>query len=251
VFYLSLFLLVFLLNIQSGYGYYLERRYEGLNALWKAAEDVESRLLIVGEFIPENPTIFEAGAYDGNESVKMAQHWPQGRIIAFEPNPNIFARFQEKTFGFENIVGYPLAVNTYDGGAKFYLCRGSSGTETIYEGASSLLKFVKHREADCEGPVINVSCVVLDHWCEENEVEAIDFMWLDLEGFEMQFLKSSPKILDTVKVIYTETNHQKLREGMTQFKELNSFLETKGFRVIAHWFNEGYQGDAIFVRYPG
>lgn len=73
-------------------------------------------------------------------------------------------------------------------------------------------------------------------------------MWLDLEGFELQFLKSSPHILKTVKVIYTETNFFHFREGMTQYNDLKTFLEAEGFTVVAHWYSEGMQGDAIFVR---
>jgi uncharacterized protein YfaT (DUF1175 family) len=98
------------------------------------------------------------------------------------------------------------------------------------------------------GPVITVPCVVLDDWCAKNHIHAFDFIWLDLEGFELQFLKSSPHILSTAKVIYTETNFYEFRQEMSQYKDLQSFLESQGFEMIAHWYNEGLQGDAIFVR---
>jgi hypothetical protein len=36
---------------------------------------------------------------------------------------------------------------------------------------------------------------------------------------------------------------------MTQFSDLLAFLQSQGFTLIAHWYNEGMQGNAIFVRY--
>ena len=89
---------------------------------------------------------------------------------------------------------------------------------------------------------------MLDDWCQQNQINAFDFMWLDLEGFEIQFLKSSPRMLATTKVIYTETNFYNFREGVSKYDDLKAFLESQGFKMIAHWYNEGLLGDAIFVR---
>jgi hypothetical protein len=73
-------------------------------------------------------------------------------------------------------------------------------------------------------------------------------MWLDIEGIEQQVLECSPEILSTVKVIYTETNFFEFRKGTTQYDSLSEFLESAGFVLAAHWYNEGLQGNAIFVR---
>ena len=83
---------------------------------------------------------------------------------------------------------------------------------------------------------------------QENSIDLIDFMWLDLEGLELQVLKSSPRILEKVKIIYTETNFFEFRKGMTQFNDLKIFLENVGFRLLSHWYVEGFQGDAIFIK---
>ena len=101
-----------------------------------------------------------------------------------------------------------------------------------------------------QGPQAIVDCVILDDWCRKNGIDKIDFMWLDLEGMELQVLKSSPKILKTVSVIYTETNFYPFRIGMTQYAALRTFLEQSGFRLLSHWYHEGLQGNAIFVRAP-
>jgi FkbM family methyltransferase len=244
----KIFSTAFFLYITSLFSTYGERCYEGINSNWTNHESVESRLEIVKKFISSNPTIFEVGAFDGNDSLKLARMWPKGSIISFEANPVRYAQYQEKAQNFNNMAGYNLAVNTYNGHAEFFLCWGTHGKDSIFEGASSLLPASKSMEIHYMGPKIQVPCVVLDDWCKENQVEKLEFMWLDLEGFEIQFLKSSPEILKTTKVIYTETNFYQFREGTTQYFELKTYLESIGFELIAHWYNEGLQGDAIFVR---
>ena len=246
---ISILVVAFLLNVSFSFAYYNERRFEGLDPAWEECEDAESRMKkIVSKYIPSDPIVYEVGAKDGEDTVKLAKIWPQGKIISFEANPNQFMKYLEKAQNYPNMYGYNLAVNTYNGTAKFYLCWGSNGDDPIFEGASSLLEASEAQKIHYRGPEIAVPCVIFDDWCRDNQVDKIDFMWLDIEGFEMQFFESSPSILNTVKVIQTETNFFDFRKGTTQFGRLKPFLEKQGFELVAHWYNEGLQGDAIFVR---
>ncbi len=196
----------------------------------------------------DNPIIFEAGGHYGVDTIKFSNKWPQATIISFEPNPNAFEKLFELSKLKNNIFPFGLAVGDFNGSAVFYLCYGTHGKDPIFEGASSLLPASESMQIHYMGPKINVDCVILDDWCKQNEITHIDFMWLDLEGMELQALKSSPEILKTVKVIYTETNFQEFRLGMTQYIELKNFLENSGFRLLSHWYQENLQGNAIFVR---
>lgn len=233
---------------QQGSAYYNEPKYEGLPKYQMGPSDIDTRLKIIDSYLPKAPIVFEAGAYHGNDSVKMASMWPEGKILSFEPNPSAFNLYQKKAKNYSNMFGYNLAVNNYNGTATFYLCWGTGGKDPVFEGASSLLTPSAEMRKHYMGPEVEVRCVILDDWCRDNKVKNIDFMWLDLEGFELQLLKSSPAILKTVKVIYTETNFFHFRQGTTPYNELKEFLNKQGFNIIAHWYNEGLQGDAIFVR---
>jgi 2-O-methyltransferase len=219
-----------------------ERRYEGKDPSWREAESVEKRLEILAQFLPLNPTIFEAGAYDGSDSVKMAKQWPLGKVLSFEPNPRSFVSYQKNVRGLPNVQGYPLALQTYNGYTKLYL--SGDKMDLRKAGASSVLEPLEHANAE----YVEVPCVMFESWCSEQDIQEIDFMWLDMEGFELPFLKSSSFVLKTVKVIYTETNFRSFRKETTFFDSLRKFLEANGFELMAHWYAEGVQGDAIFLR---
>jgi FkbM family methyltransferase len=206
------------------------------------------RLDLVAKFLPENPTIFEAGGHYGEDTARLSQKWPKGRVISFEPNPPAFTKLLEATRNLDNIAAYHLAVSTYNGKAILNVCYGTNGNEPIFEGASSLLVPTEAMKIHYQGPKVEVPCVVLDDWCQAHQIDHFDFLWLDLEGLELQVLRSSPRILDQAKVIYTETNFYPFRKGTTQFAELRKFLENAGFMMLSHWYTEGLQGDAIFVK---
>ena len=130
-----------------------------------------------------------------------------------------------------------------------HVCYGTEGNNPVFEGASSLLEPSEWMKVHYQGPKITVPCVVLDDWWRQNQDRPIDFMWLDLEGLELQVLRSSPQLLKTVSVIYTETNFRPFRIGMTQYEELKAFLEHNGFTMISHWYAENFQGNAIFINW--
>lgn len=217
-------------------------RFEGI-----FEEFQENPLAIVSMFIPSNPIIFEAGGHYGDDTAKFAKKWPNAKIISFEPNPNAFDKLLAVSKEYPNIHPYPLAVAHFNGSAPFYVCYGTTGDNPIFEGASSLLPASEGMKIHYQGPIILVNCVTLDDWCKENGIDKIDFMWLDLEGMELETLKGAIEILKTVSVIYTETNFFPFRIGMTQYEALKQFLEQSGFRLVSHWYQPGVQGNAIFV----
>ncbi len=203
---------------------------------------------LIAKFLPDDPVVFEAGGHYGCDTIRFATRWPKGTIISFEPNPHAFAKLLESTKDFINVYAYNLAINDYNGIAVLNVCYGDNGDNPAFEGASSLLNASEWMKIHYQGPKLEVSCVVLDDWCRANDIDHIDFMWLDLEGLELQVLKSSLKTLEKVKVIYTETNFLEFRREMTQFKDLKTFLENFGFQLLSHWYAEGFQGNAIFVK---
>jgi len=218
-------------------------RFEGICQEFK-----DRPLDIIQALIPKNPVIFEAGGHYGVDTAKFSNKWPNAHIISFEPNPNAFEKLFALSIERDNIFPYPLAVANFNGPGIFYICYGTYGNDPQFEGASSLLPASEGMKIHYQGPEVMVDCVILEDWCKANGVSKIDFMWLDLEGMELQVLESSPEILRSVSVIYTETNFQKFRIGMTQYAALKSFLESSGFHLLSHWYQENLQGNAIFVR---
>jgi precorrin-6B methylase 2 len=57
----------------------------------------------IAAHLPPAPVIVEAGAHVGRDTVRMARVWPEGRIHAFEPLPNVFDTLLRNTKGLSNV----------------------------------------------------------------------------------------------------------------------------------------------------
>jgi FkbM family methyltransferase len=237
--YLTLFILA-LLGFSSLRG---EVYYEG-TATFRNYGKVDLNWMV--QFLPYNPIIIEAGAYCGDQTIYAAKVWPQSQlIVAFEPNPLAFAELQRKVDKekLSQVKTYNLALHHYNGTADLHLCRGPNGNDRSWEHASSLLPPLN----ECQGPNIEVPCVILDDWCKENQIDHIDILRLELEGLELQVLQSSPQILKNTKIIVLPSFFRPYREGTPNYFELKAFLTESHFVPLAHWYEQGERGLAVYV----
>jgi FkbM family methyltransferase len=201
------------------------------------------------QLLPYNPIIVEVGAYCGAETSRAAQIWPKSKIFAFEPNPRAYALLKKAVSDqkLDNVQTFPFAVSNQEGIFSFYLCYGPTESDLTYEPHSSLLPPAKVMESEYKGPAIDVPCVVLDQWCSDHQIDHIDILRLETEGMELAILKSSPQILQDVKIIYLQSFFSPLRMGMVDYFQLKNFLVKSGFVPLAHWYTQGYRGSAVYV----
>lgn len=209
---------------------------------------------VAERYLPNNPVIIEAGAHNGTDTVAMKQKWPQSTIYAFEPREDVYLVLTSKTQGLDNIHTFQLALGDQVGQQLFYLSNPNPNElfDWDSDAQNSLFKPLKENWPEDwdnkikfdNSTVVNVT--TLDYWSIEHKVEKVDFLWLDLQGNEFQVLNSSPRILDTVRVIKTEVSAIPLYEGTLLFNEYKKWLEDRGFTCVIDC--SIFHGDALFVR---
>lgn len=214
-----------------------------------------SGLQFIAQFLPDNPIIVEAGAHHGTDTKAMSLQWPKGTIHAFEPRSDVYKKLCAYISQCKNVRTYPFALGEYNGIALFHLSSTSptySSNPTLHDGQSSLFSPIKEVwPKDWVTDIlflsqVTVPVVTLDSWAQQNNIQNIDFLWLDVQGPECQILRASPNILKTVKAIKTEFSREPLYEGTVPFAEYKSWLETQGFVCVEE--DAGFHGDAIFIR---
>lgn len=203
----------------------------------------ETILKKVKKYLPENPTILEAGARFGEDTIVMSNFWPFAQIYSFEPLPTSYERLLETTKRFNNVHCYPFALSDKKTRNIFY-------PSSTRPGASSLLKPSGIIEQAYDIPPIHVDCIRLDDWIRENKIDKIDFMWLDLEGTELIVLDSikDTPAFKTVKVIYTEVNFRDFHNNCSTYLKINDFLEKEGFVEIFRREEKYWQGESIYLK---
>jgi FkbM family methyltransferase len=164
------------------------------------------------------------------------------KIDWIEANKNIAERM--RSLGIPNI--HCFAVDNEEGEAEFFVTNNGQ--------SSSLLKFGTHEQSYPWCKVTEVHKVQkkrLDTFFKENpeiNVSERNLWVLDIQGSELNALKSASDYINHVDAIYSEVNTQYVYQNCGLLQEMDNFLEEKGFkRVKTHMTDQGW-GDALWVR---
>jgi FkbM family methyltransferase len=91
----------------------------------------------------------------------------------------------------------------------------------------------------------------VDTFIKNNKIpiEKLNFLNLDIQGKELDALKSMGDYIQYVQYIYTEVNSEKVYKDCALLPEIDEFLKEKGFIRVAckMWGNCGW-GDAFYIR---
>lgn len=207
-------------------------------------------LNMVKPYLPDNPVIIDAGAYNGAESIGCLKVWPDATIHSFEPLPDNYRKLQEKTYSYPAIHTYPYALSNKNGDAVFNVSRHENPNKSG-DQSSSLLAPKGHLTQWRDilfNEKITVKTFTIDEWAKQHGIDHVDFLWLDLQGMEYQVLSSAPDILETVKAVYTEINFTELYEGCLLYPVFKKWFEKNGFVEMYKHNTYGSFGDALFVR---
>lgn len=142
---------------------------------------------------------------------------------------------------------YNAVISNVDGEERDFV-------ETNNSHSSSLLNLKHHLEVypevqECKRYKVKTTRLQTLIESECIDMSKINFLNLDIQGMELEALKSLGHYIDQIDYVYTEVNDKELYEGCALFGELREWLEMKGFKVTdkAMMSDCGW-GDAFFIR---
>ena len=186
-------------------------------------------------------TIFDLGARDLYESIWFAVNYPSATIHSFECNPDMIGLCESRSKYFPNIRLNNAAVSISDTPMTFYKIdqeKTKSQSNIPYyikkdgnPGASSLFKSLDKVYSQIP---VEVKAVRLDNYLKQNSIDSIDLLWMDIQGSELNALKSLAENIYRVKMIHTEmpVGPNTEYDGAPTAKEINSYLSEKGFDLV-------------------
>ncbi len=186
-------------------------------------------------------TIFELGSRDLKDAIKLIERF-NCNVYAFECNPDCLIECEKQLSILEPNIKDKLFL------IKKAVCI-SNGEVTFYPfdlekydnmGASSLLKIDfssrgnNDEDFNKENPQkeVKVEGIRLDTFLETNAIQNIDLLCIDLQGYELNALKSLGEHLHKVKYIITECSIKNTYVGGADFIELDKYLNQYNFKYI-------------------
>lgn len=195
--------------------------------------------------ITKKPTILEIGANVGSDTVEMAILWPQGKIYAFEPVPDVIERLKFKTKNFKNIEIIQAAVSDKNGvnTAEMFISDNSGCSSSLLKPKDHLVYYpTVHFNKK-----IAVPAIFLPVWLDKNNIKIIDLLWIDVQGAELNIFRSLADKIKNFHYIYTEVSLKEFYEGGASFELLKEYLEKFGFYIVKTDLVDGQlMGNVLF-----
>ena len=207
------------------------------------------------------------GSRDLIDVIKLLNYFEDCKVYAFECNIDCLVECNKNLSNLEDykkkrIFLIDKAVSIINGDVAFYPFDLQKYNNM---GSSSMLKidFSLRNKDDPDYNLANpqkeikVNGIRLDTFIEENKIKNIDLLCIDLQGYELNAIKSLGNYLHSVKYIITECSIESTYTNGSTFKELNEYLSKYNFKyVLSNKFGEKYpdlslkgfsEFDALFI----
>ena len=186
--------------------------------------------------------VVQVGAHFGQE-LKYFKQYNFKNIYLFEPNKHAVEILKSNTINSKNIKIFQLALGNENN------IRLMNYSNENYGQSSSLLEPELHKKVQPSISFKDKFEVNVKKF-KDLGINNIDFLIMDVQGFELEVLKGFENKLDDVKFIFTEVNRDYLYKNNVLVRDLDSYLLGKGFiRILTSWRTADMPwGDALYVR---
>lgn len=158
------------------------------------------------------PIVIDCGANIGLATIYFKVNYPQAKVFAYEPDPDIFEALKTniESFGFENVSIFNEAIGEKNETLLFKKEGGHSGMLVSAESD----KTVPVRVA----PLKEILA----------KFDVIDFLKIDIEGHEINVMPSIADELKKVQVLFLE--YHTFIDEPQRLSEIMKIIENAGFR---------------------
>lgn len=146
---------------------------------------------ICKRLIPRGGIVMDVGANIGQYALLASKlAGSEGYVYAFEPGESLLLTLRRNIVlnASNNIEVLPVAVGNDKGRYSYY-----PPSSTDNQGTGSLIHDPTGKSRSTTP--IQVNMVRLDDFCEERKINNVDFIKIDVEGFDLEVLKGSRTIL--------------------------------------------------------
>ncbi len=203
---------------------------------------------IVNLVAKTDPTILEVGCNDGQNTQGFLSLFPESTIYCFEPDPRAATRFKNRVGDHPNVTLVQMAVSDRIGTIDFYQSDGKRDDEWLAKAMpegwdlSGSIKpphdHLKVHPLVTFDRKIEVPTTTLDAFCRDRGIGLIDFIWMDVQGAELDVFRGASETLARTRFLYTEYSNRELYKGQLGLRDMVKYL--KHFSVLAR-----YPGDAL------
>lgn len=180
--------------------------------------------------IGKDQHVFDVGANIGQSVSRYRDKFPNCFITSFEPNPQAFSLLEKSWGGVPGVTLNRIALANYTGHASFF-CTRVPELSSLLKPTERMIELSSECKYDYEK--IDVPTLTLDHYCQEGNINKIDILKLDVQGFELSILQGAEKLLQEgmITLIYSEVTFAETYENQVRFIDIVSYLNKFNYEI--------------------
>jgi FkbM family methyltransferase len=174
-------------------------------------------------------TILDVGANIGQFAMSASFCFPDAAIYSFEPIPDAFLQLTKNIRHKPNIKAFNCVLGDSRRRDSFY--------RNEFTQVSSLYK-IDHRNDNPnynqrKTMIVEVDVFPLDDFVADLQIKTPVLLKMDVQGMEKEVLLGSKRTLEVIEFILLEAPFVPLYENQLLFDELNDYMRSIGYKLLA------------------
>jgi len=196
-------------------------------------------------YLKDKRGVFHIGAHTGQEiDWYEAQSFTRG--IWFEPNKELFPELQQHLEKYDNHMAFNIGIHDTIQTATLHIASNDGQSSSILDLGTHKkyypnIHYVKDQE---------IKLMRMDDFLQSNSVDINEFNFLnvDVQGVELNVIKSFGELIRKLDYIYTEVNVEELYVGISLLPEIDEYLERFEFCRAGTYMTNRKWGDAFYIK---
>ena len=193
----------------------------------------------------DSPMVCDVGANLGQTVGAFHRVFRDPRVYSFEPSPTTFDLLRSNTAQYPNVHAWNRALGS------------SRGQMTLQENQTPEMTSFLSLSDFGWGSVIKetrVTVDTVDAFCLEQDIDRIDILKSDTQGFDLEVLKGAERMFqqNRIGVVFSEIIFNDMYKNLPPVSQIFDFLNSRNFLLVS-FYELAYQGglaswaDALFV----
>jgi len=191
----------------------------------------------------KDPIIFDIGSHKGKVVSLMNNLYKNALVYCFEPNELLNTNL--KKIG-ENINVYNYAIGEKNEEKEIFINKIDLTNTLSQINKNSLYLKIKNfisGKLNNTNNLKKVKVISLDNFCKINEIKKIDFLKIDVEGYEYKVLLGAKDVIKNVNYVMLEVQKNDMykdysKENIENFLKKNNFILIKSFNFPFMFFKD-------------
>jgi FkbM family methyltransferase len=168
------------------------------------------------------------------------------QVLWFEPNTQVFRQLSRNLIGYENNLAFNIGIHDELKNAKLHISNNAGQSSSILE----LGTHAQHHPAVHYIKDEEIRLMRMDNFLflTGRDIKDFNFLNVDVQGVELNVIKSFSSMLGSLDYLYVEVNEEELYKGCALITEIDYYVAQFGFERKATHITPYKWGDAFYIK---